>query len=840
MIRMSLTSLLARRRRLAGTAVAIVLGVSFLSGTLVLGDTLNANFDDLITETTDGTDVQVRNGTEIEGSPLGNQRGLVDESLVADVRSVDGVATAEGQVVGAGQIVGHDGEPVGSPGPPRLAGSWVTNPELNPYRIVEGRAPETADEVVINRGAAKDGDLTVGDRTTVQTPTPTEVTIVGIATFGDADGVGASTWAAWTLGGAQQHVTGEAGQVSAVLVQGEQDVDRDELAERVSQIVPEDVEVITGSALSDEQMDEVSEFLDPLRLFLVVFAGIALVVATLSINNSFSVTVAQRTRELALLRAVGASRRQVRRIVNFEALLLGVGAAAVAVPLGWAVAGLLKAVFDGFGFALPAGGLEIRPRSVAIAAAAGVLATLVAAQAAARRSSRLAPLAALRETSTDTVGLSLRRVVAGGLTGLAGVTFAASGAATGSAVVAGLGALATVAATLILGPVVLPPLARVLGAVLGRLRGLTGQLAEQNTQRNPRRSAATGAALVVGVAVVTLITVLVTSIQVTFEDEAETDFAADLAVATPGFGDAELAPELVDELDGLAEVDHAVGLGGGRLLLGGERTTVTAADGSGLDAVAGLDVPEGSLSSLGSNDLAVSASRADDEGWEPGTTLEATFPDGASAQLDVTTVFEDNSLVGDLVIQPDLWSEHVAQPVDQTVLLNVAGADIDGATTAIEPLADRYGAEVQDREAFASATAEGLDLLLGVVYALLALAIIIALLGIGNTLALSVHERRHEIGLLRAVGQTRRQVRSVLRLESLIISTFGTLVGLALGGFLGWTLFSMVTADDGGSFAVPGSQLAIVAAVGALAGVLAAHRPARRASRLPVLEAIAG
>jgi putative ABC transport system permease protein len=852
MLRMSLRSLLARRRRLAGTAVAIVLGISFLSGTLVLGDTLSTNFDELVGESLESTDVVVRNSTDLRTGDVDSQRGLIAASLLAEVQAVDGVAHAEGQVVGTGQILGSDGEPVGGSGAPRLAGSWVANEELNPYRIVEGRAPETPDDVVIDRGAADDGTLSVGDQTIVQTPTPTEVTIVGIATFGDADDLGGSTWAAWTLEGAQRHVTGQPDQITSVLVAGEAGVNPDELRQRIASVLPDGAEAAMGTALVDERLDEISGFLDPLRLFLVVFGGIALVVAALSINNSYSVTVAQRTRELALLRAVGATRKQVRRIVSLEALLLGVVASAIAIPLGWGVAGLLTVMFDAFGFGGPTGGLEIRPTSVIVTAAAGVVATLGAAQAAARRSSRLAPLAALRDTSIEAAGIGARRLGVGAAVAIGGLSLSVGGALTGSVPAAGIGALATVVATLILAPAMLPPVASVIGAGLRRWRGLTGELAEQNTQRSPRRSAATGASLVVGVAVVTLITVLVTSMQTTFVDDVATDFAADLAVAVPGVGDAQLDTALVDDLEGLPEVDSALGLGGGQVLLDGDETTVTSAHRAGLEEVAGLEAQEGSLASLGHDELAASQSRADDEGWDLGTNVEMTFSDGTTESLRVAAIFEDTTGLeirrgrirgqggGDLVIQPELWAAHTAQPVHQAVLLNLAGdVGLGEGQDAVEPLADRYGGEVRDRDDYASAAGQSLDLMLGVVYVLLALAIIIALLGIANTLALAVHERRHEIGLLRAVGQTRRQVRSVLRLEALIVSTFGTLVGLALGGFLGWALFSMVTEEDGGSFTVPGGRLVTIALVGAIAGVLAAQRPARRAAQLPILDAIA-
>jgi putative ABC transport system permease protein len=295
------------------------------------------------------------------------------------------------------------------------------------------------------------------------------------------------------------------------------------------------------------------------------------------------------------------------------------------------------------------------------------------------------------------------------------------------------------------------------------------------------------------------------------------------------------------EVADLPEVDQAVGLGGGPVLVDGESTNVTAAtDAALLPDVAGVETVDGTLGAEGAGGIAIDESRAEDEGWQVGDTVELSFTDGATETATVEAVYADNSLVGSLVVPRDTWTAHTTQPADRSVLVTTAdGVSLDEARRAIEPIAERNGTDVQDRSEYASAATQGLDMMLAIVYVLLALAIIIALLGISNTLSLAVYERRRELGLLRAVGQTRRQVRSVLRLESVIISAFGTAVGLVLGGFLGWALTSTVWSDDGGRFALPTVQLAVIAVLGALAGVIAARRPARRAARTPVLEAIA-
>jgi putative ABC transport system permease protein len=849
MIRISLTSLWARKRRLAGTAAAVILGVAFLTGTLVLGDTLSHNFDQLFADVSAGTDVVVRKSmvVEAERGP-DDTRAPVDESLVDTVRSVDGVAAAEGQVVGYGALIGRDGDPIGGNGPPRLAGSWITDPELNPYHVVEGRAPEAPDEVVVNRGAAKAGHLEVGDTATVQVPDPIEVTIVGIATFGDADGLGTSTWTAFTLDAAQQYILGQTGggdgQVNTVLVRADSGVSSAEVRDQISRVLPGDTEAITGSDLAGERSDQVAtNFLNMLRTFLVVFAGVALVVATLSISNTFSITVAQRTRELALLRAVGASRRQVRRSVTVEALGLGIVAAAIGAVGGLGVAGLLKGMFDAFGFALPAGGLAVRPLSIAVGLVVGVGATVIAAQSAARRAARMTPVEALRETSAETRVISRRRTTVGIGLLLAGVGAAVAATVSGTLLAVAVGAVSLVAGTLVLAPIALSPVAGSLGGLLRRARGVNGMMAEQNARRNPRRSAATATALVVGVAVVSLFTVFAASLKATLADQLAGDFGADLAVTTPTFGGGRLSDTAAAEVAQVDGVQAAIGLGGGSVLIHGDDTMVTATEPDQLDDVAGVRAVAGSLDDVGRDGLAVSETKAEDEGWTVGDRVETTFVDGTTQTLTVDAVYADNSLLGNLVLADQLWTAHTSQPLVRTVLVEVAdGTSIDQARSAIEPVAERLGGDVQDAEEFAGAETQALDLMLSIIYVLLALAIVIALLGISNTLSLAVHERRRELGLLRAVGQTRRQVRSVLRLEAVIVSAFGTLVGLTLGGFLGWALFATVASQSdslSSHFALPLAQLAVITVLGALAGVLAARRPARRAARLPVLEAIA-
>jgi putative ABC transport system permease protein len=832
-------------RRFVGTAVAVFLGVAFLAGTLVLGDTLRANFDNLFAEVNAGTDVIVRNATDL-GIEADEPRGLVDASLVDEVAAVDGVDAAEPMIQGFGQLLGADGEAVGGGGPPQLAGSWITDPDLNPYRLVEGRAPQALDEVIVNRRAADEGDLQLGDRTTLLTPEPVDVTIVGISTFGDEDGLGGVTFTAFSLAGAMEHVTKDPDGVSGIGLRASDGVSQDELVARVAEVLPPGAEAVSGAAVSDQNADDINElFLDMLTTFLTVFAGIALLVATFSIYNTFSIIVAQRTRTAALLRAIGASRRQVLASVVVEALVVGAVASVLGVAGGVGVAGLLKGLFDVAGFALPAGGIVVNPGAVIVSVIVGLVVTLIAGIVPAIKASRVPPLAALRDVAAPRTSPSALRIITGGiLTGLGVASTAAAALSEDPSLgIVGLGAVVTLAGTIVLGPVVARPVAGLLGTPPARLRGLTGSLARQNAVRNPRRTAATASALMVGIGVVTLFTVFAASLKESAAATIDRSFSGDLMISTGPFGTS-LSPELAVELDQLPDVDEAVGIGRGYASIDGDTKELTVADPAALDATVDVDVTAGSLADLAVDQIAVSEPTADDHGWMVGDTVGVTFADGASVELTIGAVYAVPDTVGGYVLPNATYAPHTRQPVDSLVVVDLAdGTSLADGKAAVEQVAANYGApDVEDRDEFAATMSSGADMLLTIIYALLALAIIIALMGIANTLSLSIHERTRELGLLRAVGQTRAQVRAMVRWESVIVATFGVVGGVGLGVFLGWALVEAAGNTPGSvvnEFVLPVTRVAIVVVVGAVAGVLAGLRPARRAARLDVLGAIA-
>jgi putative ABC transport system permease protein len=843
--------LLAHKRRLVGTFLAVFLGVAFLAGTLVLGDTLRGNFDDLFTEANAGTDVVVRHESRLSTDPgePDSQRGLIDASAVDTVRGVDGVAAAAPTVEGFGQIVGKNGDKLGGNGPPTLAGNWIENEDLNPYQLVEGRAPRADNEVVINRGAADDGDLKLGDTTTVQTPEPVPVTIVGIATFGSSDGAGASTFTAFDLESAQKHLIDRTDQVGGIAVKADEGVSEDELLNRVQRVLPADAEAITGSELTNENTTDINEeFLDLFTTFLTVFAGVALLVATFSIYNTFSIIVAQRTRESALLRAIGAGRGQILASVVVEALLVGVVASAIGIIGGLGIAGLLKGMFDAFGFSLPAGGLVFNASVAVIGMIVGVVVTLVAGVAPAIKASRVAPLAAIRDVSVErTTASPVRAVIGVALTAIGVAVVLAAVASGGDSVLAlaGLGALLTIGGVVVFGPVVARPASGVIGAPLRWVRGVTGSLARQNAMRNPRRTSGTAAALMVGVGVVTLFTIFAASLKTAIDDSVTQSFRGDLVISEGGFGGGGISPQLASDIDQLPEVQTATGLGRGRALVGTGTENVTIAEPARLNRLVDLDVTAGSVRTLGPQELAVSERIADDEGWKQGTKVPVTFSDGATTEFTVGAVYENRDIAGNFILSREAWSPHAVQDVDNTVLISLDNSvAFEDGRRAVEGTAEAYNApDVEDREQYADSIGQFVDMMLGIVYVLLALAILIALMGIANTLSLSVYERTRELGLLRAIGESRRQLRSMIRWESVIVAVFGTVGGLGVGVFLGWALVEAASEGTGEmiapSFTAPIGQLAVLLVVGAIAGVLAGLRPARRAAKLPVLQAVA-
>lgn len=836
---LTMKGLWAHKRRLVGMCTAVLLGVAFLAGTLVLTDTMRAGFGDVFEEANAGTDVVVR-GTTTFGAEEFQQRQPIDASVVDDIRGIDGIVAAEPEIEGLGQIIGADGDALGGNGPPTLAGNWISDPELNPWTIAEGHAPEADGQVVIDRQSAEDGDLAVGDTTVVMTPAPVDVEVVGIATFGSSDTLGQSSFAAFTYDDAQTYLMGGRDQVVSVLARGDASLSQDELAARVAPTLDDRLEVITGSDLATEQLGDLeSDFLNLFETFLLVFTIIALVVATFSIYNTFSVVGAQRARESALLRAIGASRGQVLRGTLLEAVVIGLGASLIGLAAGIGLATLMLGFFDS------QYDLVLQATSLGTAVGVGVMVTVAAAAVPAIHASRVAPLAALRDVAVDTSGTSLVRTIVGTVITAAGgalVIIATQGESDAVLQQAGIGALLAILGMVVVGPIVARPASRVLGAPIAALRGVSGELAQNNAVRNPKRTAGTASALMVGVAVVTLFTVFGASLKAAMTESVRDRFGGDLVISTDTWSGPGLSPDLTKQLSELPEVDLATGIGVGAAQLDGHGHEFLVVDPPALQSLLDLGITAGSTDGMGDDAILVSDAMAEDEGWAAGDTIDVAFADGTTQTVTVAATFEAREILDDVLVPTELWAPHAAQYLDDTVLVTLAdGVRLDEGRAAIEPVAEEFGAtQVQDRDEFLESAAAEVDAALTVIYVLLAVSVLIALMGIANTLALSIHERTRELGLLRAVGQTRRQTRRMVRCESIVIALFGTAGGIGLGLFLAWGLVrAMEIAEGLGSYAVPVGQLAVIVGVGAVVGVLAAVRPARRAAKIDILQAIA-
>ncbi|HSP27300.1 MAG TPA: FtsX-like permease family protein [Ilumatobacteraceae bacterium] len=858
MFRFTLRDLWSRRRRLIATSTAVVLGVAFLFATLTLADTLRAGIGSIYAEQNAGLDVTVRNSTVLGTDDL-TRRSTLDASLADELGAIDGVDRVRPVIEGTAQIVAADGTDLGGNGPPTMAINWIDDEELNAFEVVDGRppAPVGADqpvEIVIDQLSANEGDLDVGSLTTVKTPQATPAKVVGIASFAGRDSLGAATWVAFTDDDARRLLlfdsaatagaadTGAA--VTSLAVVAADGVDVTALRDSITRALPAEAEALTGAELTEEYVAAAeSDFIGFIRVFLLAFAAIALLVATLSIYNTFSILVAQRTRQSALLRAIGASRRQVLSATLLEGLATAVVATAIGLVVGCGLGLGLRELLAAFAIDLP-GSFVVSATSIAVAATTGIVVTVVACLLPAVRAAGVAPLAALREAAVDRSSASWGRAMVGGLLLASGVLVAitATSSASGAFTRAGIGALLVVVGAVVIGPVVVGPVNTILGAPLHALRGESGRMAMRNARRNPRRTAATASGLLVGTAVVVLFTVLGSSVTASIDDTIDRTFGGDLVVLQQSFSGASIDPGFAPAIEATDDIETAAAMAIGPALVGGVESEVTAVDPARFGAVLDLGLVAGDVGNLAPGQFAASADEAESRGWMVDDVIEVALVDGSSRSLTLGALYTETDIAGDILVDVADINRAAGFEGDLAVLIGIAdGVDEVAAAATVDSLGEAFGTPAaQTRTQYVDSIVSEVQILLGLIYGLLGLAILIAVMGIANTLALSMHERTRELGLLRAVGQTRSQLRSTVRWEALLIALFGTLVGVGLGVFLGWALTRAVATQEGfGVFAVPPVPIAVIVAVGALAGVIAAVRPARRAARLDVLDALA-
>jgi putative ABC transport system permease protein len=837
---------MAHKFRLLASALAITLGVAFMTGTLVLGDTIQHTFDGLFASVYQGTDAVVRSTTTLEqpdGGPA--QRQSLPDSLIATVRSTPGVAAADGSTQGYAQLVGHDGKAIGNPnnGPPTLGLSWGAHASLNPFHIASGRAPERAGEVVIDRQTATENHFGLGQSVDVLTDHGRSTQhIVGIAKFGQEDSLLGATVALFDPTSAARLV-GQPGTVTSIWVEAKPGVSQHAVVAALDQHLPAHVEAITGAKATQESEDQIHQGLSFFTTFLLAFAVIALFVGSFIIYNTFSILVAQRTREMALLRAVGASRRQVLGSVLVEATVMGTLSAVLGLGFGVLFAVGLKALLGAVGFGVPASGTVIALHSIVTAFVAGLGVTLVVALVPARRAARIAPIAALRSTAIDRTGSSMARAVAGLLVLAGGVAALFAGLFghldNGVAVVGG-GALLTFIGVAVLGPVLAGPLTRVIGAPIAAVKGVTGRLARENAMRNPRRTSSTAAALMIGVGLMAFFSIFAASARTSIDHTIDTQFHGDYFVDSGQHGNAGLPPTIVQQARALPGVTTVLPARLGDVELAGSNEQLPGVDVGPLPKLGDLDVRQGTLAALGADQIAVSDKFATSNHLRLGSSVSARFLDTGPTHLTVAAIYHDADLMGPAFVSTAGFEAHYhSDRVSQLYLMTTPAARAQVKGELDHLLAPYPTATVEDVAQFKADQASGINALLGLIYVLLALAVVIALIGIVNTLALSILERTHELGVLRAVGMSRRQTRSLVRWEAVMTSLLGTFLGLGIGLFFGWSVVRALHDDGITQLAIPVGQLLAVIGVAAVAGVVAAILPARRAARLDVLGAIA-
>lgn len=842
MWRVTIKGFLAHKLRMVLTALAVVLGVGFIAGTYVLTDTMNKTFDNLFADASKGIDVFVRGESGFE-SQLGGSRKPFSEDVLERVEGVEGVGAAAGSVEGYAQLIDKDGEAVTPGGAPTLGFNWTPEP-LTPLVLRSGTAPGPGD-VVIDARTADQHDFEVGDRVTVLTlKAPRQFTISGVAGFGEADNLGGATVAVFDTPTAQELFDRE-GNFDSIEVAAEEGISASDLAARIQEVLPANLEAESSETVNEQQSAAIKEALGFFNTALLVFAGIALFVGAFIIHNTFSITVAQRTHEFALLRALGGSSAQVMGSVVAEALLVGVVASAIGLGAGLLIAVGLQALLSAFGIDLPSTTLELLPRTVIVSIAVGVIVTVVSSVIPARRASRTSPMAALRESVPHAYRPSRRRIVLGVVITAAGVAtllYGLSGSPGQPAAVVGLGAAIVFFGVAALTPAFAGPLALGLGAPAARAFNVPGRLARQNAARNPKRTSATAAALMIGLALVGFVGIFGASLKASTNKVFEESMRADFAIQPSSFAGFVMSPELATQLEAKDELAAVAAFRMGEFRHEDGGRFVVAADPAALEQVADIEVIEGELSALNDGGVFLLSDTAEDLGLAVGDTYEMEFAATGVQEQRVQGLFDNSALIGsDYLISTSTYQENFS---DQTVVnvLVAASPDVSAAEarSAVEDVARAYpNVQVLDQTEAKEDAAAQIDQLLGLVTALLALALVIALLGITNTLALSVFERTRELGLLRAVGMTRRQTRSMIRWEAVIISIMGALIGIVIGAFFGWALVQALEGEGITEFAVPAGQLVFYFVLAGIAGVLAAIPPARRAARLNVLEAIA-
>ena len=856
MIRVALRGLLGRKLRAILTALAIILGVAMMSGTYVLTDTIDKAFSTIFDESYAGTDVVVSGkGADIDFQGTSATAPPVDEALVDEVRALPDVEAASGSVADETntKIIGSDGKAINTQGAPSLGFGIDPSPDaqrFNPLNLVEGTWADADGEVVIDAGTADREGYQVGDTIEIATIQPKQdFEITGIARFGDVDSLGTATFAIFDLPTAQTLLDRE-GQVDSISVAGVDGTTPEQLINEIQPILPADAQVRSGAVEAQEDKDEISEFTSFIEYFLLAFAGIALFVGAFVIFNTLSITVAQRTREFATMRTVGASRRQILWSVIVEALTIGIIASVIGLFVGFGLALGLNELFKALDLELPTANMVYATRTIVVSLLVGTIITLVAGLFPAIRATRVPPIAAVREGYTlpksrlspfvpyiaiAVIGLSLF---------LLGYSMFKDDLDTASRLlsIAGGVILLFIGVAMISSRLV-RPLAAIVGLPAKAIGGAAGKLARGNSVRNPGRTASTAAALMIGIALVTFVAVLANGMKASNREAIEDQVAADYIVtaqdgftpfvaaageAVAGSPDAEVVANVRSDL---GKVDDA-------------STYVTGIDPQTILQTYNFDWKEGDdsvVENLTNDQAIVDAKFAEDHDIAVGDTISVLTPSGETLEQQVVGLYEPPPfypLLGGVSVTTETFDSAYERPRNQFTFVNVPNGPSTATTESLEAaVADYPDARIQTREDWITQQDEDFNQFLVMLYVLLALSVIVSIFGMVNTLVLSVYERTRELGMLRAVGMTKRQARRMVRHESVITALIGAALGLPLGIFLA-ALVTRALQEFDVRFSIPWGQLVVFAIIAVIVGILAAIMPARRAAKLNVLRAL--
>jgi putative ABC transport system permease protein len=843
MWKVALKGIVARKGRLFLTSLAVILGTSFLSGTQIFSDTLNRTFDTLFAEVFADVNAYVRSSNVIETDFGAEERTLLPASIAEDVAKVEGVQSAIPQVQAYARIIGKDGEAIGSEGngPPTFGAVMTENDVF--WELLDGRAPANDTEVALDESSADAANYVVGDTVRISAKAGTrDFKLVGIAKYGGVSSPGGATFALFDLQTATEFL-GTPGFIDAVLVVGDGSLSDRELADKITASLSsyKEIETLTGDEITKETQDQIGAVLDFFSIFLRIFAFIALGVATFVIYNVFSITAAQRMRESALLRAIGASRKQVTRALLIESAAVGLIGSAFGIVAGIGLSRGLKAMLQAFGVDLPSRGLVITGSAIVTTLVVGMIVTLIAGVFPARSAGKVPPIAAMRDSVSEVVTSRKSRFVFTVLCfviGGASVIAVFAGAAAG---ILGLGVVAIFMGVLAIGPVTARPLAMLIGAPIQRLRGVTGTMACENAARNPKRTARTAAPVLIGVALVTAVTVLAASLRTEIRNLIGEQFKGDYAISvqTQGFGG--LSPTLVDEVAKLSSVEQATSIGFATVKIADKGRFASVINPVTAAGLIDLEMIKGAQADLDADGVLVSEGQSEKLAVGIGDTVEAMLTDGSELELTVRGIFDNGTFTtGGFVVNRELFADRPTSQFDFAIyIVKKDGVSDESARAELGALVEQSGVgKLASRSEYIDDQAGQVNQLLGLVYGLLALSVIIAVVGIVITLLLSVFERRRELGLLRAVGMSRSQVRSSIRWESVITSLIGAVSGVILGIALGWVIVRALDDEGLKSYTLPIGGTIGILILSFMIGVIAAIYPARRATRMNVLESL--